>query len=1040
MMDLRLDTKEGAFADRGGYQVIIPGNAAQSRLFQRVSAKDKTRMPPPDSERQLTRQQIETIRLWIDQGARWETHWAFQPPVRPRLPDIQDKSWPLNPIDYFILARLEREGLRPSPAADKVTLLRRLTFDLTGLPPLPAEVDAFLADDSPKAYEKVVDRLLNSPRYGERMAMQWLDLARYADTHGYHIDSHRDMWPWRDWVIEAFNRNMPFDQFTIEQLAGDLLPNPTRSQMIATGFNRNHMINFEGGAVPEEYHVEYVVDRAETTSTVWMALTMGCARCHDHKYDPIRQKDFYRFFAFFNNVPEKGLDGELGNAEPKLPLPSQEQAAMLGSLEQRIKEVEEPLRDSGLIASLRKWQATRLDTLPDPSRRGLVAHYEWDDNLEETSGARQHAKAVRGEVLFEAGPVAKAADFSGETHVQLGDSQVLNLQKPFSLTYWMRVRSRHKAMVLVQKQEEGESRRGLEVFLDDSVPIPNVLRKGSHLFVRLIHEWPQNAVEIRTKDVLMQGDWHHIVINYDGSGRASGIEVFIDATPKALEVLRDSLSGSVNAEAPLEIGNKKKGRPYTGQVDDLRVYAHPLPTKEIEILAKHLPIRKLLAQSSNDDLTNALLPRSEGRAKQQEQSVGEGDRKEDKLSKERSARHAKLVEYFLTYDAPEKQRRLYAELNDLKKKKVELERTIPTTMVMKELGSSRSTFILARGDYRNPTEKVSAGVPSVLSPLSHQLPSNRLGLAKWLLDPQHPLTARVVVNRYWQMYFGTGIVKTAEDFGSQGEAPTNPELLDWLSTEFIRTGWDIRSMQRLIVTSATYRQSSRVTPSLLDKDPENQLLARGPRLRLPAEFVRDNALAISGLMNHAIGGPSVFPYQPEGIWEELAFGEGFSAQRYTPSAGADLYRRSMYTFWKRTVPPPSLAAFDAPDREKCTTRRPLTNTPLQALVLLNDPAFVEASRALAARMLTAAGKNADERIRFAFRLATARQPEAKEVQVLQRIYQEALNEYRRDKSAALELVKVGQSGYDRGLDVQELAAWTSVASTILNLDETITKE
>jgi hypothetical protein len=1007
---LRLDTREGAFADRGGYQVIVPGRASESRLYQRISAKDEsTRMPPAAFERQLTEKQIELIRLWIDQGAKWETHWAYVPPKRPELPNVKNQAWPRNPIDHFILSRLEREGLKPSPEADRTTLLRRLSFDLTGLPPTPGEVEVFLSDSSPDAYEKQVDRLLGSPHYGERMAMQWLDLARYADTHGYHIDSHRDMWHWRDWVIAAYNRNLPFDEFTTEQLAGDLLPSPTPPQKVATGFSRNHMINFEGGAIPEEYQTEYVVDRVETTSAVWMAMTMGCARCHDHKYDPIRQKDFYRFFAFFNGIPEKGLDGQAGNAQPMEQLPSPEQNAQLLRLKQEIAAREKALPEAELDPLLGEWEKARLMTLPLPPQQGLVAHYEFDGHLSDTSGHYHHARTVRGDVTFGPGVIGKAGEFNGETQLSFGNIAAFDSTDAFSLAFWFSKAGKDE-LAVIHKQDATQGRRGYELRFDESVPVGD-LKRGSHLYVNLIHRWPDDCIQIKTQTRIRMGQAQHLVLNYDGSGKASGVRLFLDGKLVAVEVIRDRLTGSIQNSSPLEIGNKELANAYRGQLDDLRIYRRQLEAAEIEQLSLHNPIRWMLSSDTS------------------------------KFTKEqRDARRERLREYFLTFDAPEPYRNTYAELTRLRKEKLELDKKVPTSMVMHESEQPRETFLLIRGDYRNHGEKVSTGVPSSLPPLPGDAPANRLGLARWLLDPAHPLTARVAVNRYWQMYFGLGIVRTAEDFGSQGEVPVHPELLDWLATEFIRTSWDIKTMQRLLVTSATYRQSSRVSADLLERDPENRLLAHGPRFRLPAEMVRDNALFVSGLLNPQTGGPSVFPYQPKGLWEEMAFGDVFSAQTYTPSHGKDLYRRSMYTFWKRTVPPPSLATFDAPDREKCVARRAVTNTPLQALVLMNDPTYVEAARALAQRALIEAGGDSAKRIQFVFRQATGRKPTPVETQLLQDLAQKQLAIYRRDKAAAAKLLQVGEWASSDKLDGSELAAWTLVASSILNLDETITKE
>jgi Protein of unknown function (DUF1553)/Protein of unknown function (DUF1549)/Concanavalin A-like lectin/glucanases superfamily/Planctomycete cytochrome C len=1038
MVDLRLDTKEGAFADRGGYQVIVPGKASESRLYQRISSKDgATRMPPVGSERTLTERQIELIRQWIDEGADWQTHWAFNPPRRPDLPKVKDGTWPRNDIDYFVLSRLEREGLRPSPEADKTTLLRRVTLDLTGLPPTPSEIEAFLADSSKDAYEKRVEQLLESVHYGERMAMQWLDLGRYADSHGYHIDSLREMWHWRDWVIDAFNHNLPFDQFTIQQLAGDLIPNPTLQQRIATGFNRNHMINFEGGAIPEEYQTEYVVDRVEATSNVWLGLTMGCARCHDHKYDPIKQKDFYQFFVFFNTIPEKGLDGVKGNAAPLLPLPSPQQERQLEELNQQIAAKKSALAEQKPDALQKEWQKTRLGTMPLPPKNGLLSNYEFDGHLADTSGNYQHAKLKKGEVTYSPGIIGKAVDLDGETHLEFGNKSVLKGSQAFSLALWFNTRLisvGSKGRAFLQQVDDSGDRRGFEVGLGDILKLPG-MKRGAHLQVRLIHRWPDDSIQVQSKDPIVFEAWRHATISYDGSGKAAGLKLYVDGKPTAIEAIQDHLTGSTQTASPLEAGDKRVATPYKGLLDDVRIYDRSLTEGEVENLAIHQPIRTILAELADQPFKwSDVLKDSDSEEDQTEVT------KEAKTEQELEAKRAKLTEYFLTYDAPQPIREAYADLKDFKARKAELEESIPTTMVMEEMKKPRETFILGRGDYRNHGEKVSANVPSWLAPLPKGAPANRLGLAQWLVAPSHPLTARVTVNRYWQNYFGVGLVKTAEDFGSQGELPSHPELLDWLATEFIRTGWDIKAMQRLIVTSATYRQVSRVTRDLIERDPENRLLARGPRFRMPAEMVRDNALAVSGLLNPDVGGPSVYPYQPKGLWEEMAFGEIFTGQSYTPGSGKDLYRRSMYTTWKRTVPPPALSTFDAPDREKCTARRARTNTPLQALVLLNDPTYVEAARALAQRVIEQAGNDPTKRINAAFGLATGRKPQPGELKVLLELAKQQQEDYRRKKELSQKLLGVGESQVDPGVNVTDLAAWTTVASTILNLDETITKE
>ena len=1001
---LRLDTKDGAFAKPG---VIVAGKSAESRLIKRITSKDPNAvMPPTASGHKLTDKQIELLKRWIDEGAQWNEHWSFIAPKRPELPAVTNKAWVKNSIDAFILARLEKEGLKPSPEADRATLIRRVSLDLTGLPPTPAEVDAFLADKSPDAYEKIVDRLLASPRYGEKMALHWLDLARYADTHGYHIDSHRDMWPWRDWVIKSFNDNKRFDQFTIEQLAGDLLPNSTTEQKIASGFNRNHMINFEGGAVSEEYLNEYLIDRVETTSTTWMGLTMGCARCHSHKFDPLSQKEFYQFYAFFNSVPEKGLDGNRGNAIPFMPLPTDEQKAKQESLAKTIRDLEDALADKNIAPLQEAWEKPLLGKTAVAPTKNIVAHYELDGSLADSSGRYQQGRTLNGDPTFGGGIVSRAVSLDGQTQLSFANVGSFDARQAFSFAVWLRPSIGKIGNYAFQKISDEQTRRGFELLFEKTHLI-DIQRYGAPLTIRLTANWPNDLIQVRTKDSFNNGEWKHLAITYDGSGKAAGIKVFFNGKAVELEAQNDSLSGSIKNDAELFIGSKATGRAYSGSIDDLRLYDCALTAEQVDQLGLRYPIQTTLSGISG------------------------------KRTKEESER---LREYFLTEIAPDQIRRQYAELKDLKRQKADVDKSVLNVMVMMELGKPRDTFVLARGDYRNKTEKVFANVPAVLPPLPKTDTSNRLTLAKWLVDGNHPLTARVAVNRYWQMLFGFGIVKTVEDFGVQGERPVHPELLDWLATEFVSSGWDVKAMLRQIVTSSTYRQASKATPQLIEKDPENRLLARGPRYRLQAELVRDNALAVSGLLDDRIGGKSVKPYHPAGLWEEMAFGDGFSEQEYVQSKGKDLYRRSMYTFWKRTVPPAQMSVFDAPDREKCVARRATTNTPLQALVLMNDPTYVEASRKLAERALLEGGKDANAKLAYAFRWATARKPTIAETKVLRDLLTQQLARYRSDQKAAADFLKIGTLTPDAKLDQAELAAWTMVMSAILNLDETITKE
>lgn len=1007
MAGVRLDTPEGAFAKRGDAAIISPGHAESSKLFQRIThAKPAMRMPPAYSGFKLTDAQIQLINRWISEGAKWERHWSLTPPKAPEMPVVKAKSWVRNPIDQLVLARVEREGLKPSPEASKETLLRRVSFDLTGLPPTDEELNAFLKDKSADAYEKQVDRLLASPKYGERMAMQWLDLARYSDTHGYHIDSHRVMWPWRDWVISAFNRNMSYKDFLEWQLAGDLLPNATREQKVATGFNRNHMINFEGGAIPEEYQAEYMVDRADTTSTVFMGLTMGCARCHDHKYDPIRQRDYYRFAAFFNNVSDQGLDGREGNAKPFLSLPTDEQQKKLdeivAAIASRKKEIEDAKPQE--LESAWRQQISKRD--PVSPLQSLEAWYELDGSLSDLSGHFRNGRIETGDVTYSNGPVRKAGEFGSTTNVKL-PADVLHLEKPFTMAFWLRVGRQNGQPVLEKLDRNSDKPFGLSVALGRPQTLPH-LKRAHNLEIR----WTApdgHGLRARTDGLpVIQEQFHHYTLISDGTGKAKGVQLFLDGRRVDLVVEQDDLPAVAAIASPVEIGNPKPGPAFKGRLDDVRFYSAMLPARGVEQLAIHFPAEVLAGTHAQ-------------------------------FSKEEQER---LDEYFLTYQAPERLRQAQNELKKLQTAKLSLEDEIPNVMVMDEMEKPRDTFILARGDYQNKQEKVDPGTPAMLPPLKvNGRRANRLDLANWLTAPEHPLTSRVAVNRLWQMDFGMGLVKTSEDFGSQGDPPANPELLDWLATEFVRSNWDIKAMQRLIVTSATYRQSSKVTPALLEKDPENRLLARGPRYRMPAEMVRDSALATSGLLNAKVGGPSVLPYQPPGLWEELSFGEAYSAQEYEQSHGDDLYRRSMYTFWKRTVPPASMSTFDAPDREKCAARRPVTNTPLQALVTLNDPTYIEASRHLAARVLTEQSKGSnDERLRYAFRIVTDRWPSKAELAVLKSSLEQEIATYKKDPKAAEELLSVGESPVPSTMDKPQLAAWTNMATILYNLDEVITKE
>jgi len=1031
MATLRFDSEDGAkHALKDGRFAIVAGDPSKSQMIARITASNPAvRMPRSQNGAAagdpLNERQVALLTRWIEQGATWQKHWSFIVPRRPDVPkDLKDPKWVRNPIDAFVLQRLEREGLKPSPDADRATLLRRVSFDLTGLPPTPAELDAFQSDKSPNAYEKVVDRLLRSPQYGERMAFPWLDASRYADSNGYQTDGERFMWRWRDWVIDAFNRNMPYDQFTIEQLAGDLLPNATLSQKIATGFNRNHRGNSEGGIVPEEYAAEYVVDRVDTTSTVFLGLTLGCARCHNHKFDPFTQKEFYQLFAYFNNVPEHGKFRRVGNSPPYIAAPLPDQEAQLKRLDEELAVAAAAYAklQPDVARAQRDWERslTTSTSVQWAPTRGLVAYYSFDSDLapqiavvHETRNPRP-ATAARVNANTPAptlapGRIGQAASFDGAHFIQFAgdiagfDSYgsgrgALGVNDPtvtyddgYTMAAWIYPTSPTGAIVTRDEDIVEPNGHGLN------------LRDGK-LEYDYVTKWVDEGIRLRTQKAITLNQWHHVALTYTGSRWASGVKIFVDGVDQPLEVMLDDVNsqGAVKRE-PLRIG--AGGGPenrFHGTLDEVRIYNRALSPAETGMLADLTPVGEI-----------AALP-------QDSRTTAQAD---------------KLRDYFLEHALPPNLAEARARLSDAQTKRDAFYQSIPTVMVMEEMPAPRETHLLIRGMYDRPGDVVKPMLPAALTTSPNAYPPNRLGLARWLVDPSNPLMARVTVNRFWQMYFGVGIVKTAEDFGSQGEVPSHPELLDWLATEFIRTGWDVKALQKTIVTSATYRQASRVSPELRAKDPDNRLLARGPNMRLPADMVRDQALAVAGLLVNRIGGPSVKPYQPEGLWNEIGGGGA-----YVQDHGDDLYRRSLYTFWRRTIPPPTMANFDASARESHMVRPVLTNTPLQALDLMNDVTFVEAARVFAERVMHEGGASPTARIAYAFRAATSRMPKASEAAVLEDAFVENLELFKSKPQAALKYVSHGERPRDQKLDVSELAAYTSVTSLILNLNEVVMKD
>jgi Protein of unknown function (DUF1553)/Protein of unknown function (DUF1549)/Concanavalin A-like lectin/glucanases superfamily/Planctomycete cytochrome C len=1039
--NLRFDLEEPAKHQlNGGRFAIVPGDPAKSQLMQRITATDPAvRMPKNQGGaapgEPLTEREIALLRRWIEQGAPWQKHWAFIPPTPPAIPKVNDAKWVRNPIDAFVLHRLESQGLRPSPEAERATLLRRVTLDLTGLPPTPAELDIFLADISANAYEKVVDRLLQSSAYGERMTFPWLEAARYADSNGYNADGQRFMWRWRDWVINAFNSNMPYSQFIIEQLAGDMLPNATLDQKIASGFNRNNRANAEGGVIAEEYLVENVVDRVDVTSTVFLGLTIGCARCHNHKYDPITQKEFYQLYAYFDNVPtEFGRARKDGNSPPFIAAPTPDQQRQLKQLDDEVAAATGKWNQlqPDLMRVQRAWERELDSSTPRAwgPASGLVAYYPLDGNVSPAISVLQpkpdNTKASRRQGIVAANPqekpnppsfapgrIGQAASFDGSSFISAGDiagfashvpdyasdlATTVSYDDPYTIAAWIYPTSASGAIV---------TRAGALVegaLTSDPFGQSLNLRDGKLRY----NYWDSTdeGIRLESEKTVSLNQWHHVALTYDGSRWARGFKLFVDGKEwKWGKVLQDDMNVSALAQRePLRIG-ADGGTQYRfhGLIDEVRIYNRVLTSVELVMLADPTPISEI-----------AALPEDQRNPGQIE----------------------KIRDYFIEHAAPANIREARRHLLEVRDRRDVFYRDLPTVMVMQESPTQRETHLLIRGAYDKPGEVVTRALPSQLESSPTAYPPNRLGLAQWLVDPSNPLTARVAVNRFWQMYFGQGIVKTSEDFGSQGDPPSHPDLLDWLATEFVRTGWDVKALQKTIVMSATYRQASRITPELLEKDPENRLLARGPSVRLTADIIRDQALAVSGLLINKIGGPSVKPYQPEGLWTETSQ----TSKSYVQDHGDKLYRRSLYTFWRRTIPPPSMANFDASSRENHVVRPVITNTPLQALDLMNDVVYLEAARALAERVMKEGGTTPPQRITYAFRLTTTRLPNRAESTVLSDAFRDDLESFQAKPGSALKYVSHGEHAVDEHLDVNELAAYTSLMSLILNLNETIMKE
>ncbi len=976
---LRLDTFAGATSIlSSGRKAIIPHDQVASAAIERMllPASDPRHMPPASTQRRIKPSQLQDIRHWIDEGAKYEDHWAFTPVNRPVVPKMSG-----NPVDYFINKGLANQHLQPLGMASKTTLLRRVTLDLTGLPPSADDVDAFLADKEPGAYERVVDKVLTRPAYGERMALMWLDLARYADTHGYHIDSHRDMFRWRDWVIRAFNTNMPYDRFLTEQLAGDLLPNATTDQLVATGFNRNHPINFEGGAIPEEYQTAYVADRVDTTATVTMGLTLRCAQCHDHKYDPIAMQEYYKFFALFNNIDEEGLDGMRGNAKPFIPAVSPAEQAQLDALSRRI---------DGLTRECKAMSGSILAGLGNNNRGPIVRdEYRWVLGDRPLSVGTKSKDGLAGSMTRIAeGPNKMPAMRVGTgTAPTISSAPTLTLAKPFSISFWYW--SENGAGIPVSQMDVGNNLKGWDFYLEGGSPL-----------LHFINSWPASALRFRSTFKAPVREWVHTVITNDGSGKPDGITLFMNGQKVPIAADHNTLSGTFSTDLPIHIGDRGTGATFQGMVSDLCIRATASTEADVSVL-KSSGLSYITTLASRPDASSGL-----------QFCVA-------------SALSGSSVDIFRNRQSLIEQRQT-------------LTASIPTSMVMRERQDVRKTFVLDRGQYDKPTVAVTPGVPTFGKTSTLANIKSRLGLARWLTSGQHPLTSRVAVNRLWQIAFGTGIVRTSENFGVQGDWPSHSELLDWLASEYVRRGWNTKSILRTLVTSDAYKRSASPTKSLKQRDPENVWHAYASRPRLQAEFVRDMALAASGLLVPEIGGPSVKTYQPDGLWEELSFKGDFTAQYYVQDHGEKLYRRSMYTFWKRTVPPPSLQTFDAPEREFCIVRRPATNTPLQALVLLNDPTYTEASRILAERILSSLPTDA-ARLDSVFIRILSRRASQLEMKRFTELLEKQRKHFMLNKKAAEDLVVVGEHRRMTDLPATEVAAWTVVILSVINLDEAITR-
>ena len=1009
--DLRVDQREAAIE----YGAIEPGNADDSVLVDRLYEEDPDAiMPPPDSGKKLTDAEKALLKRWVNEGAEYSKHWSLVAPKKPELPKVRNEKWVRTEIDQFILARLETEGLEPAADADPRTLFRRLSLDITGLPPSVEDLESFEKEFNDRGEETVsqwIDKLMERPAWGEHRARYWLDAARYADTHGMHFDNYREMWPYRDWVIKAYNKNMPFDQFTIEQLAGDLLESPTDDQLIATGFQRCNMTTNEGGTIDAENRAIYAADRVQTFGWVYLGLTTNCSQCHDHKFDPISMKDYYSLAAFFSNTTEPAKDGNVKDGKgATLKVFTDEQRKRLDSIKSELAEAKKVRDDyrAGASDKFDSWFAALPDADKSESKAVSRVDLVLQVPLNEGSGNQ-----IAGPVGLEV-PVTVKKDLKWEADGKFGPSVVLkngntidlgtfrdfSFTDSFSFGVWTKASKKLGGAAIVAKMDEGNKHRGWDLY-----------HQNGQYAVHIIDSWPDNALKIRTKKPVAKIDnWQHVVATYDGSGKPEGIRVYVNGELQETETEMNTLKpgAKLNTKTPLKVGQRSSGAFYDGgSVQDLRVYSDSLSAEDV----------KLEMEGGGDYIKSLLTLPADELTDKQKQVV--------------------FSHYLVTED--EKFPKLTAAVVELEKEDAKIKDKAPITFVQKEKADSKAmTPILMRGAYDKPGDQVEAAPPKALHSLPEGAPGNRLGLAQWVIDPANPLTPRVTVNRFWQELFGHGIVATSEDFGVMGTPPSNQDLLDWLAVDFRESGWDVKRMYKKMLMSSAYRQASTVTREKLLKDEDNSLVSRGPRFRMDGEMVRDYALAASGLYKNKMYGQGAKPYQPVGMWEVVGM-PGSDTRKYVQDKGDAVYRRSLYSFWKRMSPPPNLEAFNAPNREFCTVRRERTNTPLQALVTLNDPQFFEAARVLAEKGIKFGEDDWQATLSFVTQRTVCRTFNETETDIVKKDYEAFFDFYRENSEDARNLISVGQAEADKSLDVGQLAAWTMVCNQLLNLDEVLNK-